>query len=246
MKPHQLINKVKKNLKKGDPYSQINIKQFGEFEMVYRKDTADEATLNHSFDNDIFFPGVPNYKPNPNHIIIDIGSHIGTFSILAASKVKKGKVYSIEACEDSYNLLRINKALNNCSNIETFHLALSDREGTTKLYYDKGNWGNSTVKRFSDKGEQVQTKTLSNFFKENNIKRCDFMKLNCEGAEFPILLTTLREDLQKINTLLILYHCDLWTRSSEKDLISHLERNGFKCTITNQKPKRGWIIAQRR
>jgi len=71
------------------------------------------------------------------------------------------------------------------------------------------------------------------------------MKLNCEGAEFPILLSTTYEILQCFHLILIFYHCDLYSGKTENDLINHLEQCNFKCTINRQNEQRGWIIAKK-
>lgn len=225
--------------------SVLAIHSFGGFDVAYRKRTADEEVIAHSFDNDIFFTGTPEYRPKEGDVIIDMGAHIGTFSLLASAKVGGGQVYAIEACKETFNLLRINVALNQCSNISAHHTAMSDKEGVCTLHYDmaEGNWGHSTVKKLSEFNETVNSCTLSDFMEKNHIDICHFMKLNIEGAEFPVLLSTPKDILQRFDTLLILYHCDLWGMNTEDDLISHLESSGFSCTIRNQTENRGWIIA---
>jgi hypothetical protein len=77
--------------------SAVDTGSFGGFEVAYRSRTTDEDVIAHSFDHDIFFTGVPEYRPAEDHTIIDVGAHIGIFSLLAASKVPRGKVYAIEA-----------------------------------------------------------------------------------------------------------------------------------------------------
>lgn len=223
----------------------LAIGSFGGFEVAYRKGTADEEVIKHSFDNDIFFTGVPEYQPGAADVIIDIGAHIGTFSLLAASKVKHGKVYAIEASEESFGLLRINVALNQCANVSVHHLAMADRDGTCTLYHDIGNWGHSTVKKLSKSSETVESCSLSSFLERNRIEECQFMKLNCEGGEFPILLSASSSVLQRFGILLVLYHCDLWGKNTADDLVRHLESSGFNCVVRNRSKMRGWIIATR-
>lgn len=226
-----------------DQPSGIAVDSFGGFEIAYRKDTADEAVIKQSFDNDIFFSGVPEYQPIEGDVIIDVGAHIGTFSILSSSKVGSGKVFAIEASKDSFNLLRINVALNQCANISVYHLAITDKEGTCRLYHGLQTWGHSTVKRLSRSNETVESCTLSTFLERNRIDECHFMKLNCEGGEFPILLSTPTNVLQRFTTICVLYHCDLWSNNTEYDLVSHLESSGLNCTIRNRSENHGWIIA---
>lgn len=214
--------------------------------MAYRSGTADEAVLQHSFDHDIFFTGVPEYRPAESDTIIDVGAHIGTFSLLAASKAPRGRVYAIEACEDTFNFLRVNVALNGLSHVVPVHLALSDREGTCTLYYDTGNWGHSVVSRLSNRSEVVRCSTLQRFFGENSIAACNFIKFNCEGAEFPILLSCHADFLRRIQLILVLYHGDLWKKNTVEDLLGHLQQSGFDCQVRNQTESRGWIVARRR
>ena len=226
-----------------DKPSTLAIGDFDGFHVAYRKGTADELVVKHSFSHDIFFSGVPEYHPAEDHVIIEVGAHIGTFSILAASKARRGHVHAIEASEDSANYLRINAALNHCDNLTVHQLALADKEGEIELYHDTGTWGHSTVKAYSQAGETVRATTLSAFMKANHIERCDFMKLNCEGAEFPILLSAPVDILQRIKMMLILYHRDLWMKNSEDDLIAHLQSAGFECKVRNEIGPRGWIVA---
>jgi FkbM family methyltransferase len=221
----------------------LQIASFNGFEVAYRQGTADELVLEESFDHDLFFSGVPEYQPSEADVIIDVGAHIGTFTILAASKVPRGTVYSIEACKESFNLLRINAALNRAENVSTHRLALYNKRGTCTLYYDRGTWGHSVVQQLSDRSETVESCTLQQFFEETGISRCSFMKFNCEGAEFPILLSSPADLLARVRVILVLYHCDLWTMNPKEDLVSHLQVSGFNCKIRNQTEKRGWIIA---
>jgi len=213
--------------------------------MAYRKGTADEAVIAQSFDRDIFFPRVPEYRPQDGDVVIDIGAHIGAFAILAASRVGAGRVHAIEASEDTYNLLRINVALNRCTNVATHRLAVTDRDGTGRLLHGRRNWGYSIAKRFARGAETVASSTLSTFLEQQRIGQCSFLKLNCEGAEFPILLSSSPAVLGRIELALVLYHCDLWTDNSLADLVSHLHSAGFQCAIRERSEHRGWLIATR-
>jgi hypothetical protein len=124
------------------------------------------------------------------------------------------------------------------------HLALADSQGTCKLHYDLENWGHTTVTPLCPYGETVDGDTLSHFLEKNRIDRCHFMKLNCEGAEFPILLSSPPNMLQRFDMILVLYHCDLWRSNTEADLRSHLHSSGFNTILRNQDKTRGWIIAK--
>ena len=228
---------------KYDRSSILEIGSFDGFEVAYRKGTADEDVIAHSFNRCGFFSEVPEYRPADNHVVMDVGAHIGTFSLLASSKVPRGKVYAIEVSEDSYNFLRINIALNRAANISAHHLAIADREGTCKLYYATKNLGHSVVSRRSVHSKTVNCCTLAGFLERNGIDRCHFMKMNCEGGEFPILLSTPSDVLQRFDVIVVLYHCDLYSGNTEADLLSHFQSSGFNSTVRNRSKNRGWVIA---
>jgi FkbM family methyltransferase len=209
--------------------SAISIIQKQQFSVHYRQGTADEDVLNESFEHDLFFPGVPEYRLQPDHIIVDIGAHIGCFSLLAASKAKSGKIYSFEPSAETYQLLEKNVQANNLSNIKTFQLAVAPKNGTASLYHDTvtGNWGHTIIKVLSAESETVNCTTLESFIESENIQHIDFIKFNCEGAEFSILINTSPAILRRIKCMLILYHGYLEETYSKKQLAKHLSEAGF-------------------
>jgi FkbM family methyltransferase len=226
-----------------DSASTLAIETIDGFEVAYRRGTKDEEVLREIFSYDVYYSRLTEYEPAEDDVIIDVGAHIGTFSLLTSSKVRRCKVYAVEACQDTFNVLRINVALNGLSNISTHHLAITDKEGPVTLYHDTGNWGHTVTKVMTAFSETVESTTLSRFLEMNHIETCQFMKLNCEGAEFPILLSTSPEVLRRFGTILILYHCELWAANTPGDLLSHLRSAGFRCVIRHQKGPHGWIIA---
>jgi FkbM family methyltransferase len=225
----------------------MEISRYGDFDVAYRTGTADVSTIAHSFDNDIFYTGVPEYRPSPTDVIIDVGAHIGTFAMLSARLAPQGRVIAIEASRETFNYLRVNLALNRLDNATPLHLALSDKRGTVRLHHDRKNWGHSIMQPLSRRGESVPTASLADVMADQGLARVDFIKFNCEGAEFPILLATPKDVLARVARMVVLYHSDLATTYRFEDLTGHLEASGFKLSIRNPElgGKRGWIYADR-
>ena len=228
----------------------IKIKKIWNFNIHYRPNSSDEDVLEHSFENDIFYNGIPEYSQKKKAVIIDVGAHIGTFSILSSMISPKGKIFAIEPCKETFEILQMNKIENKIENLFISNIALSDFKGETKLFYDNeyGNWGHSISKEISNDGEIVNTNTLQNYFFENEITYCDLIKFNCEGSEFDILLNTPIDILLKIRFALVLFHEDL-TKDNLKYslLVEKLEKANFTVKVRNltSNPTRGWIIAYR-
>jgi|SRR6185437_6644585 len=224
---------------------QLDTMRIAGYNVAYRPRTSDEEVINDTFNKDIFFKGFPEYKIQPNHVVLDIGAHIGTYSLQLASYLSGGKVFAFEPCLDTFTLLQKNVEINGLKSVAVYKVALTDYVGTTKLFYDieHGNWGHSIVKSFSEQGEIVETDTLSNFLTKNKLDHLDFIKFNCEGAEFKIILSTPPEQLRKVDKMLVLYHMDLEEQYTVQDLIRHLRKAGFYTEIRNIEDagKRGWL-----
>src|SRR5262245_17130708 len=89
-----------------------------QFTVYFRPGSADENVINESFENDIFFRGTPEYRIKPDHIIMDVGAHIGCFSLLAAGRTPNGKIYAFEPSAETYQVLQQNVRANQLSNIK--------------------------------------------------------------------------------------------------------------------------------
>ena len=163
--------------------------------------------------------------------VVDIGAGLGDFTVYASRAVAHGMVYAIEPSPDSLQLLHENVALNGCTNVKAFPYAISSTDqglsldvgsGVAVKYHTIGTEATST-----DTTVQVQGKTLRVFFMEQTIKRCDFLKMDCEGAEFDILLNVDPAVLQCIQHLCLEYHNGV-TPFSHIDLMKHLMDHGFQ------------------
>ncbi|MGE3314274.1 MAG: FkbM family methyltransferase [Planctomycetaceae bacterium] len=223
----------------------FRIAEAGKFRMAYRIGTADEQVLAHSFDHDIYFAEIPEYQPTGSDTIIDVGGHIGTFSLLAGSINPNGRIFAVEPCRESFDLLCTNIALNDANNVSAHHVALGSNDGECRLVYGTDNWGHSTEMDLNGPGETTRAQTLESFFREQRIDRCALIKFNCEGAEFPILETASDELLQRIERFVILYHCDIARGSSVDALSDRLTRIGFSVRLINVVGLRGWLVATR-
>ena len=121
--------------------------------------------------------------------VVDIGSFIGTHTLAFSNIVgSKGKVISYEANPVSHNLLDKNIVLNECKNVKSFNIGLSDTKKVVRVNIPnevKSNLGslsliNNEVKK---NGTQIELNTLDSF----NLKDCRLMKIDVEGMEWQVL-----------------------------------------------------------
>jgi FkbM family methyltransferase len=116
---------------------------------------------------------------------VDVGANIGYYTLLAARLLgPKGKVYAFEPDPDNFRLLQKNVAANGYSNVTLVNKALSNKEGTVKLYRSQSNRGDHRIYDSHDgrPSVEIKTMTLDRFFL-NRDKVIHFIKMDVQGAE---------------------------------------------------------------
>lgn len=165
---------------------------------------------------------------NPGYTVLDIGAHIGGYSIFAAAH--GARVIAYEAMPGTYDLLMKNLEANRCTAVNAYNVAVSSKNGKIVLNSDSEGTILSSV--YADKSFPnqvvVPSITLHEALKRNNLKRIDILKLDVEGAEYDILLNANPADMQKIRTVVMEYHDHLEHGHNKKELIAFLTRNGFE------------------
>lgn len=195
-----------------------------------RVGTADKFVIleswNQLYDGD-------NFAINPDDIVVDIGAHIGAFSVYAARKATKGKIYSYEPHKTNYEQLLKNKSLNNCENIYTYNFAVSGKKGFCTLFISKTNTGGNSIYKLVDANAELKVPavTIADIFNDNKLKRIDFLKIDVEGAEYDIVLKTPPKILKKIDKISMEFHDYLSHGHDVSEIRDYLEKNGFAVKI---------------
>ena len=151
-------------------------------------------------------------------IIIDIGGHVGLFALYASQFCKNGQIYSFEPVIENYNLLLKNVEDNNLTNIKVFNTAVSKNNGKINLFLNSDQAAHSIFNK-TTLSKEVNSITLQNIFEVNNIKNCDLLKIDCEGAEYEILGNLPTKYFTKIQKMVIECHFV----KTKKDLFNNLK-----------------------
>lgn len=172
-----------------------------------------------------------------NAVVIDIGAHIGIFSIFAASQTENITIYSFEPEPDNFQLLLENIKINHLENkICPFNLAVSNTNIPRKLIRSAASLTAHSlfVNKFPEDeikdSVEVNCTTLSDIFEINKVKKCDVLKLDCEGEEYNILLNAPDKILSKIVIIRAEYHDGL-TKYTHEDLVRVLKNINFEVKI---------------
>ena len=175
---------------------------------------------------------VDNYKISDiafdDSIVIDIGAHIGSFSVFASSL--GAKVLAYEPASMNFALLRDNIELND-SNVAIRNQGVMPTSGEAIIYIRDGNFGGSSFYHKGNWEEKIQTVTLKDIFDANEVDHCSFLKLDCEGAEYDILDSF--PYLDRVKQLALEYEGGTEVQAK---IVVLLEQNNFKVTcVANER-----------
>ena len=138
-----------------------------------------------------------NNAHNKDISFVDIGAHVGYFSLLASFLIgENARVYAFEAAKGTFDLLK--KNLKNRSNIQVFHNALTDSEMDLTFYefpvlyseyntlhiaqFENEKW----FKKFQPLKNTVKGMTLDTVFEKFTLKNA-VIKIDTEGAEAQVI-----------------------------------------------------------
>ncbi|MBI2587382.1 FkbM family methyltransferase, partial [Candidatus Amesbacteria bacterium] len=149
----------------------------------------------------------PELTIGPRDRVVVIGAQIGVYSVLAAKKAYRGKIFSYEPYQENFALLKENVALNHLKNVRMFKMAVSGTAGKKMLYVSRSNTGAHTL--FPDsrkKGVEIITTTLEKLISDNKLAVIDLLKIDVEGSEYEIILSASDRTLKKIRRIIMEYH----------------------------------------
>jgi FkbM family methyltransferase len=179
--------------------------------------------------------------------VVDIGAHVGVFALWVAANNPHARVICLEPSPHLFPFLQRNISANGLSNIECLQAACGGSARQATLYFSGQEWGNSLYggdqgDNDSSQGVMTSVVTLADLFDRFKITTCDFIKMDCEGAEYETLLNADRDTLARIRAITLEYHLELGG-GALAELESYLRSNGFSVKSVPTDVNRGYLYA---
>lgn len=198
-----------------------------------RPRTMERGTFNAIWLNHIYTP--PGFEIKDGDTIIDIGAHVGIFSIFAAMSGQDIKVYSFEPAPENIQIFERNISLNKIKNIQFFNAAVASESGEREFLLFSENASGHNFASLGEKGNSdskiiIKTITLNDFLNEKSIAKINLLKINCEGAEYEILFNCPYEVFKKVEKISIQCH-DMDKSKNINKMKLFLEEIGFDVFI---------------
>jgi FkbM family methyltransferase len=183
--------------------------------------------------------------------IIDIGAHVGMFSVYCSVLNPDAKIFAYEPDEDNFEAMKDNLKDNNVKNVVAKNVAVGGKMESRTLYVSNDSHNHSLLSAdaagdFSGEEKMVNVVTLERILEQNRLSKVSLVKMDCEGAEFEILENLSAAAFAAVENFYV--ECHRYTFEMNPDKLRNIfQKNGFRVEMwSNHYDKRmGFIFARR-
>lgn len=127
-------------------------------------------------------------------VVLDIGGHVGFFSILLATLHPQLRIYAFEPVRENHAHFQENLQRNQVENVALYNLAVTRDGRPLKMYMHPRNSGGGLVEGLTQAQNfkehhhyEVESLAFDQIFERFGIEHCRLLKIDCEGSEHEIL-----------------------------------------------------------
>lgn len=146
-------------------------------------------------------------------VTLDIGAHVGFYSLLAAHANPVGRIYAFEPLPQVFERLHRNIVINDLMNVNCIKVAIGTNDGMAELFYEpegipSDSSLSSDISRFHQKLQRlvVPVRSIDSFVFENNLRNVDVVKIDTETTELQVLLGMVKT-VQASRPIIF---CEMW------------------------------------
>ncbi len=138
--------------------------------------------------------------------IVDVGAHVGSFTVWAARRAARARCLAIEPNPETFALLVRNIHDNGLQDrVTAVNAGVAGRSGMATLQLLEHSLG-TRLGRPGDSTVSVNIGPLQTYIKDAQMQSVDLLKIDCEGMEYEALAAMDRNDLRQINVVACEYH----------------------------------------
>lgn len=167
-----------------------------------------------------------------DRIILDIGANVGFFTLYAARHAPAARIFAVEPFPATFErLLEAVRDHHLTDRTTCLNCAITGEKGLRLM----GNGLLPSQRRSLAavgkpiSGIQVLGVPLSDLLREQALHRIDLLKMDIEGSEYEVLLSTEPDALRSIRRIALEYHGDC-APHNKLQIFDHLRKAGFRVT----------------
>lgn len=164
--------------------------------------------------------------------IIDLGANVGAFTLYAARCAPQAKIFAVEPFPSTFSrLVKTTRDHNLDKRVTCLNFAVADADGVrimsnASLPSQRRKLASNSSPDVGGSGTPIAVKTLTIMLNENDLHHVDMLKVDIEGSEYEVLLSTSQNVLGRINRIAMEYHGDS-ALYSKQQLFDHLGHARF-------------------
>jgi FkbM family methyltransferase len=172
---------------------------------------------------------VPGIEWSRLRTIIDVGANVGAATLWFAQRAPQSRIVAVEPASSVTPLLARNIRANGLGGrVRLIGAALAEHSGSVDIHQTGSSVFGTVGPVGCDDGERVRALTLEELLDRYELREVDVLKLDCEGAEFGILLRSDEQTLRRNRVIVGEYHSP--SRQDLNGLLARLEDAGFTTT----------------
>jgi FkbM family methyltransferase len=150
------------------------------------------------------------YRPANGDVILDVGAHVGLFSIWCVRRNPNCRVESIEANRKNYACLAANLESIGAVQVNAHNVAIGKTFGRGRMEaHTDRSIDHQLIPAQEDDPESVSVVPLEGLFDIAQIQRIAFLKMDVEGAEHDVFAEVDQSLLRRIERIGLEYHDNL-------------------------------------
>jgi len=185
------------------------------------------------------------------HPILDVGAHVGLFSLYARLLNPNVEILAIEPEEKNFKILKENIKQNKLNRIKAFNVALGGRTEKKSLFISLDSHNHrlesapeSNQKEEALSSQPVQVFSFRDFLDQEKINFISLLKMDIEGGEYDVFSAFMPADFARVGAVVMEYHN--YGGMHYKEIETQLRENGFGVQIFPSKfdKSMGFIFAK--
>lgn len=154
--------------------------------------------------------------------VLDLGANIGCFALRVFKQTPLAEIVSIEAANDTFQILKENTQLNSNLNWQSYNLGVWSHDGPVSLLRKNNAIGHCVIQTGGD--DQVNGISLISLMKLIERDSIDLLKIDIEGGEEVVIPSSV-SILKKTRYLIIEVHNDRFDPSEVMSVLSNVYTN---------------------
>lgn len=215
------------------PWGLFTVKLKDGLVLTLRSGTYDKFILDEIFYSKGYQEGILSLENRESPIVIDLGAHVGIFTLFILSKFPNAKVVAVEAVPENGRLTQINISQNNLDDkVRLVNEAVTKERGELTMYLRGRRTAQHSAHQKSDTSVTVPATTLGEIWQRFSFTHCDLLKLDIEGSEFDVITSTPPHILSRIRCITMEHHP--FAGYNLDDLVEYLSKSGFTVEVSKE------------